>query len=415
MLNNFVVKLAFRYFSAKKSNRFVSFVSTFSLLGVMIGVAALIVVMAVMEGFHIELTSNIIGLSGDISVSKPAMQSFSGYKDITDKISKIDGIRKVIPQINEKAFAISKKNSSGVIIKAMNPSDIVFKDRIIQNQIRGDIADLSNNFHVALGVGLASNLGVKAGDEISVILPNSLTSMIGELPRKKTLKVASVFSSGLYDYDAATILMSLTTAQKIYSYPSKVNYIEIYTNDKDNSIKFYDDIYAASGDDFIAQSWIETNYQFLNALKTERVAMFTILTLIILVAAFNIVSSLFMLVKEKTKDIAILKTIGASKNQILMIFILNGFIIGFIGTVLGVVIGVVFANNIEKIRKLLESFTGTNIFDSAIYFLDHLPSVIQWSNVISISFMSLFLCLIATIYPAYKASSLDPVEAIRNE
>lgn len=415
-MNNFSLKLAIRYFGAEKNNKLVSFISAFSLLGVTIGVAALIVVMAVMRGFHVELVSNIIGINGDAAVYRYKSDSITNYEEIESKIKNVEGVEAVIPQISTKALAVTAKDSMGVIVKGIRPSDLKHKKILQDGQLRGAIENINDGFSVAIGKELALSLGVtKIGDEITLIVPSTISSIFGELPRKKTFKLVSIFSSKMYDYDAATIIMSLDSAQKVFSMKDGLNYFEVFTKDKEHNEKTLELINESLSSEFYVQSWIESNTQFLNALKTERVAMFTILTLIIIVAAFNIISSLFMLVSEKSKDIAILKTMGASKTQIMMIFIFNGFFIGMLGTGLGVFLGILFANNIEKIRKFLESISGTNLFDAAIYFLYTLPSVVEFESVIFISAMSLILCLLATIYPAYKAASMDPVEAFRNE
>lgn len=414
--NNFSFRLALRYFGAEKSNKLVSFISTFSMMGVTLGVAALIVVMAVMRGFHVEFVSNIIGLNGDISVMKYDMENMSNYEKTVQTIKSLNDVNSVIPQISSKALAASPKDSTGVLIRGIAPKDLRHKPILLDNQIKGNIDDISNGFNVAIGKELAISLGIRQiGDELSIIIPSTISSVIGELPRKKTFRVAAIFSSGMYDYDSGTVLMSLESAQKIFSSKNQINLIEVHTKYRDNNQDIVKKIDNLVGNELYVGTWVQSNIQFLNALKTERVAMFTILTLIIIVAAFNIISSLFMLVSEKKKDIAILKTMGASKIQILFIFIINGLFIGLIGTIFGTLLGVFFAMNIEKIRQVLERFSGTNLFDAAIYYLYHLPSVVEFENVLFVSSLSIVLCLLATIYPSIKAASTDPVEVFRNE
>ncbi|MDX2050540.1 MAG: lipoprotein-releasing ABC transporter permease subunit [Rickettsiaceae bacterium] len=415
----FCVIIALRYFSAKKTNKLVSFISIFSLLGVMLGVAALIVVMAVMEGFHIEFTSNMIGLGGDITITRPKGLFIADHKDLSEKIKTLPGITAAIPQVQEKALIVSKSNSNGAIVRGLRDVDIKNKPAISDNQVAGSLMDIYEKNGAAIGKELAINLGLRVGDEFAILVPNNVSTIIGNLPRKKTLRVSCIFSSSMYDYDSSTIIISLENAQKIFSLDNLVNIIEIHTQDADNAETFAKNIseYLMDnlGDSYYVSTWMDANQQFLNALKIERVTMYTILSLIIIVAAFNIISSLFMLVHEKKKDIAILKTIGASKRQILTIFVINGSLIGLIGTFLGVVFGILFANNIDNIRILLENLGDISIFNSAIYMLYHLPSKIVVSNIISVSAMSLCLCVVATIYPALKAATIDPADAIRND
>jgi len=412
---NFVLRLAFRYFSAKKNNKFVSFISMFSLLGVMLGVAALIVVMAVMEGFHIELTSNIIGLGGDITISSAKSDKIYNFETTVENLRKTKFIKAVVPEVHGKALAISGSESSGILVRGINSVDLSPKKQILDNQLVGNITDIDNGFTIAIGKELAINLDLDVGDDLAIICPGTVSTMLGNLPRKKTFKIVSIFSSGMYEYDSGTVIMSLGSAQKLFDYKDAINLVELYTDNPHDAKTYAKTIRKEIGKDFYVRTWFDNNAQFLGALKVERVAMFTILSLIIVVAAFNIISSLFMLVNEKRKDVAILKTMGASYWQILSIFILNGSFIGLIGTSLGVLLGIGFATNIEFVRKCLEKISGANLFDAAIYFLYHLPSKVVPESVITVAGMTMVISILATIYPASRAASIDPAEALRNE
>ncbi len=267
MKSNFVLRLAYRYFSAKKSIKLVSFISGFSLMGVMLGVAALIVVMSVMEGFHIELTSNIISLGGDINIASNSSTRITNYSSLASEIEKVEGVQSVVPQIQSKALAISGSNSYGVMVRGMDIKGILTKSQIINHQLLGDISQVENTYNIAIGNELAQNLGARLGDDIILICPSTVSTMLGNLPRKKTFKLVSIFSSGMFDYDSATIIMSLASAQKLFSLNNAVNYIEIYTDDANNPENFTSKIQRIVGPELYVNSWKDNNGTFLNALK----------------------------------------------------------------------------------------------------------------------------------------------------
>ncbi len=414
MHNNCVSILSLRYFSAKKNEKFVSIISGISLAGIAIGVAALIIVMSVMNGFHIELTNNIIGLNGDLNIL-PKNKIIQDYNSINETISKHKFITQITPVVTGQALAIGERSNSGVLIKGIDVADLKHKGEILNNVLDGNFSEYYGNSVIAVGSELARNLGIYAGSTVKLIAPNLLPTAFGSMPRAKNFNVAAVFNSGLYDYDAATMLMPIAAAQKFLSLGGGINLIEIKIDDNELVNSYAKTLQDELGFGLKVNSWSQDNKQFLTALEVERTAMFFILSLIMIVAAFNIISSLFMTVKDKTKDIAILRTIGASRKQIMSVFIINGMLIGTIGTALGVIFGLLFSHNIENIRLFLEKISGTKLFDPAIYFLYNLPSVVRISDVIIISSLALVISFLATIYPAYKASSLNPIEAMRYE
>lgn len=431
--------LAFRYFRAKKNETFVSIISGISLIGITIGVAALIVVMSVMNGYHVELVRNIIGLGGDINIT-PISREIKNHDKLISHLEKYPYIKNISKSIQGQALASSASSSTGVIIRGIDVADLKNKGAILDNVFDGSFTNYVGSDVVAVGSELAYQLDLHVGSKLKLISPNMLSTAFGSIPRARNFTVVAVFGSGLYEYDAATVLMPIKAAEIFLSLKDSINLLELNIDDSDmahmrakelqqefrpglniskdkESIDINADSASGDNSNFALRviSWDMSNQQFLTALEIERVAMFTILSLIILVAAFNIISSLFMVVKDKTKDIAILRTMGATRSQIMRAFIINGMIIGIIGTASGICLGLLIAKNIERIRIILEKFAGFKIFDPAIYFLYSLPSVVKYDNVFWIGAISITLCFLATIYPAYKASSLNPVEAMRYE
>jgi lipoprotein-releasing system permease protein len=403
---SFVFKVALRYVFAKTNDRFISFISGFCLLGITIGVAALIVVMSIMNGFHQELTRCIIGLNGHLIIGGNTQQ-------LKNKLETYNFVEAIGSLVEGQGLLVTNSKSSGVWVKGISKNDLTLKKQIIEN-ITGDIEEFENSDSVLIGNEIAISLNLHVNDKIKIIVPQTVSSIFGSIPKTKEFRIVGIFNSGLTDYDSMNVIIPISIAEKMFTQNKAV--LEVYTKDPRKVFDYTRIIYTDLFDDItFVSNWHLANNAILDALKVEKVAMTTVLSLIIIVAAFNIISSLFMLVKDKTKDIAILRTMGASKTSIMSIFIINGLFVGFVGTGIGVFIGQLIAKNINTIKGYLEYFSGVKIFDSAVYFLYNLPAKLDSEDVLFVTFMSLGLCFLSTIYPAYRAAKLNPVDAIRYE
>ena len=411
------IVIAIKYLQARKKEAFISINAAFSLIGIAIGVSALIVVMSIMNGFRIELTNKIVGLNSDVIVSSYNGKSFSEYNKIIDQIKLLPSVEKIYPVVIGQALVSYNNESLGVFVKALNIKDLKDQQMISENIIRGDLYSFNEPNSIIIGEVLVRTLGAKIGSQITLVSPQFNTTVIGQIPRMKVFTLVATFNSGLNDFDRSYVIMSLQEGQKFYDISSKnVNQIEVFTKDPYNSPKISLEIMnLINNDDLLVSDWQQVNVHIFNALKTEKVAMFVILTLIIIVASFNIVSSLVMLVIDKTREIAILRTLGMTKSSIMRIFLICGMLIGFSGTVIGVSLGVIISYNINTIKDLLASITNTRIFDPVVYYLDSLPSNIDIKDVLSVMTMSLILSFCSTLYPAWKASKLSPIEGLKNE
>lgn len=414
MISRFEWYLALKFMRSKNKDGFISVIGMFSMIGIIIGVATLIVVMSVMNGFHKEFLRNILGIQGHITVVNNTGKMLN-YDEINHKISAVDNVIFSAPLVVGQGMAASQNVSSGVFVRGMS-SDLLFKKPSMQNAISSDVQkDFSQGHGVIIGVALARQLGVRKGDSIKLISSGGNNSIAGFVPRIKTLQIAGVFDVGLYQYNLTTIFMPIDDAQLFFMHNNTVSEIEVMVDDPEKLESVKAGIIKQLGDDIIIVDWKQNQASFLNSLAIERVVMFVILTLIIIVAAFNIVSSMIMLVKDKSRNIAVLRTLGASQASILKIFIISGSFIGFIGTFLGAILGVTFALNISSIKTLLEKASGVQLFDPVIYFLSSLPSDLEVTSVFGICFMSLLFSIMATIYPAQRAAKLPPAQVLRYE
>jgi len=405
--------IAFRYLRARRQEGFISVIAIFSLTGIALGVATLIVTMAVMNGFRAELLGRILGFNGHINVYA-AQGSLTGYDDLAAQIKKLPGIVSAVPTIQGQVMSTAGNQSSGALVRGLSLDDLKAQSLIANNLSPGALDNFKDN-NVLIGYRLAQTLGIKPGGSITLISPQGSATVFGTVPRIKTYTVAGTFNVSMYEFDSAFVFMPMETAQTYFNIDKAVTSIEVKVADPDK-VKAYDlEIFRALGGKVKIYDWEQSNLSFFNAVEVERNVMFLILTLIILVAAFNIISSMIMMVKDKGRDIAILRTMGATRGTILRIFILAGASVGFVGTFFGFVIGVEFASHIEAIRRFIQAIIGTDLFSAEIYFLTQIPARVDPYEVGAVVAMAFGLSFLATIYPAWRAAQLDPVEALRYE
>jgi len=405
---------SWRYLRAKRKEGFISVITGFAFTGIALGVATLIIVMSVMNGFKAELLNRILGINGHISIVSSAGYPFNNYKKAVADLQSIEEIEMAIPLIEKQLLVSSSRGAEGAMVRGINGEDILKRKVMRDGFARVDTADFNGDV-VVLGDKLAHKLGVHVDDEVTLISPNGKITAFGSVPRIKSYRVIGTFNMGMFEYDANYIFMPLEAAQKYFGLKDAVSVIDVSLKNENTLPKMRSMLQRSVSLDAYVYDWKQTNAAFFNAIDVERNVMFLILTLIILVAAFNIITGLIMLVKDKSRDIAVLRTMGATRGMIMRIFVIDGAFIGVVGTSIGVALGLLFCHNIENIRQLLQSMSGRELFSSEIYFLSQLPAKVDNMEVLSVVLITLVLSFLATIYPAYRASKYNPAEALRYE
>jgi lipoprotein-releasing system permease protein len=406
--------LSLRYLRARRREGFISVIAGFSFLGILLGVATLIIVMAVMNGFRKELLDKILGLNGHLLV-QPIDSPLDDWREVADRISQIDGITLAAPIIEGQALASSPVSAGGVLVRGIRVQDLRRLGSIANTIRQGTLDGFDEGQGIVIGKRLAEQLAVHSGDMVTLVSPKGTITVMGNIPRIKTYKVAAVFEIGMSEYDASFVFMPLAEAQAYFNRSNDVNAIEIYTTDPDRIDRFRELVAEAAKRPIFMIDWRQRNATFFNALQVERNVMFLILTLIVLVAALNIVSGLIMLVKDKSSDIAIVRTMGATQGAVMRVFLITGAAIGVVGTVMGFIVGTLVCLNVESIRQFLSWLTNIPIFPPEIYFLSRLPAEMDVGETAAVVVMALTLSLLATLYPSWRAARLDPVEALRYE
>jgi lipoprotein-releasing system permease protein len=404
--------LAGRYLRTRRREGFVSVIAGFSFLGIMLGVATLIVVLSVMNGFRKELLDKIVGINGHIFVA-PMDRPLTDFAEVASRIAAVNGVRQAIPLVEGQAFGSSPYSGSGVLVRGVRGEDIQRIESIAQNVRQGTLENFDGKGGVAIGRRLAEALSLQAGDTLTLITPRGASTPFGTAPRVKGYPVVAVFEIGMSEFDATFVYMPLTEAQSYFNREGDVNVIEVFLNDADRFDEARQLIEEAADRPILLTDWRQRNRTFFAALEVERNVMFLILTLIVIVAALNIISGLIMLVKDKSSDIAILRTMGATRGAVMRVFLITGASIGMAGTVAGFSLGLALALNVEGIRAFISRLTSTNLFPAELYFLSRLPADVNPTEVLTVLFMAMALSLLATLYPSWRAARLDPVEALR--
>lgn len=405
--------LALRYLGARREEGSLSLIAGFSLVGIALGVATLIVVMSVMGGFQQELLGRILTLNGRLAVLS-GDQGIADYPAKVDQLRQIKGVVSATPILEGQGIATSGSKTQGILARGISAEDLARRDFIAGHMTAGDLKNFTGKRSIVVGQGLLDVLGLKIGDDVTLISSQTVATPLGLLPRTARLTIVGAFELGMYDYDTRFVFMPLEAAQALFGFPDRITQIEIRTAGNVPLAQIEREIVDKTRGYGIVANWERSNQGFFVVVRTQASVLFLILALIIVVAAFNIVSSLFILVKTKSAEIGILRTIGASRGTINRVFVIAGLIVGGVGTVAGTIIGVLFSANIETIRQWLQSLLGVELFSAKLYLLTELPSVIAIGDVVAIVGMALILSLLAGLFPAWRAGRLDPIDALKD-
>ena len=407
--------VAWRYLRSRRKETVISVIASISFLGIMLGVATLIIVMAVMNGFRAELLTRILGMNGHI-ILQPVDTPLEDYAAVADRINGVAGVKYAIPLIEGQTLASGSIGAgTGALVRGIRGEDLG-KIQLVAGNIRaGSIVGFDTSEGIAIGKRMADNLGLALGDLITLVSPEGDVTAFGTTPRVKAYPVVAIYEVGMSEYDASIIFMPLPEAQLYFNAEGRAQSIEIYLDDPDAVDSLRGPLEAAAQRPVFLSDWRQRNQTFFSALQVERNVMFMILTLIVLVAALNIISGLIMLVKDKGRDIAILRTMGATRGSVMRIFMMTGAAIGVTGTIAGVILGIVVCLNVESIRQFFSWLSGTVLFNPELYFLSRLPAQMDMGETLSVVLMALGLSFLATLFPAWRAAALDPVEALRYE